>query len=643
MTGNPSLPNPGLTTSLPEVHGTVVTRHPSRWKRLFAFAGPAYLVSVGYMDPGNWATDLEGGARFGYQLLWVLAASNLMAILLQTLSARLGIVTQRDLAQACRESYSRPVCYALWGLCEIAIAACDLAEVLGAAIALNLLFHLPLIAGVLITVADTLLVLWFTRLGIRLIESLILVLVLTIAICFSVEIYWAGAEIVPLIHGFVPRLNDQSLYVAIGILGATVMPHNLYLHSALVQTRRIGTTAAEKATACKFNFLDSAVALNGALFVNAAILVLAAAIFYKRGIVVTEIQQAHVLLSPLLGTGAASVIFAVALLASGQSSTLTGTMAGQIVMEGFLSFRMRPWLRRLTTRMLAVIPAVLTIYFIGDKGTYQLLILSQVILSLQLPFAVLPLVAFTSDRRRMGQFVNPWWVKIIAWSTGVLIVGLNLRLIAGTLTEWMAAVEPNYRWPAGAALAMLLTSLGALLLWIALAPLISKTNPGQTAAAPLIRPAALAPQIPEPTYSRILVPLDHSNRDRAAVAHASAIARNMPHGPHPPVVHLIHVEEDVTSQVYGALASTAEVEAGHAYLTGIADALHRQGVKTQLVVRHSQKPMREIVQYARQIQADLVVMGAHGHKGLQDLVFGATIEGVRHGLSVPVLIVRGDT
>ncbi len=376
--------------SLPEVHETVTTSHTKFWRRLFAFAGPAYLVSVGYMDPGNWATDLEGGARFGYRLLWVLVASNLMALLLQTLSSRLGIVARRDLAQACRDEYPKAVSYALWMLCELAIIACDLAEVLGAAIGLNLLFHLPLLIGVLVTAADTLLVLWFTRVGIRVIEAFVLVLIATIAGCFAFEIFFAQPHAAEVLTGLLPRLNSQTLYVAVAIFGATVMPHNLYLHSALVQTRQIGETETDKRVACNFNFIDSTVALNGALFVNAAILVMSAAVFFKRHMIVTEIQQAYQLLSPLMGTTLAGLLFGLALLCSGQSSTLTGTMAGQIVMEGFLRFRMQPWLRRAVTRALAITPAAFTIYFAGDTGTYKLIILSQVVLSLQLPFAVIP-------------------------------------------------------------------------------------------------------------------------------------------------------------------------------------------------------------------------------------------------------------
>ncbi|MBI1792448.1 MAG: Nramp family divalent metal transporter, partial [Acidobacteria bacterium] len=387
--------------SLSDVHSSVPITDVSMWRRMFAFAGPAYLVSVGYMDPGNWATDLEGGARFGYQLLWVLVMSNAMAILLQTLSARLGIVRGLDLAQVCRETYPRAISHALWFLCEIAIAACDLAEVLGAAIGLNLLFGLPLLTGVLLTSADTLLLLWFQRFGIRAVEGFVLSLITVMGVCFFLEILMAKPPLAEMATGLIPRLSGQSLYVAIGILGATVMPHNLYLHSALVQTRQIGLSEASKRTACRFNLIDSVVALNAALLVNAAILILSSAVFFTNGKVVTEIQQAHQLLAPLLGTTLAGVLFAVALLCSGQSSTLTGTLAGQIVMEGFLNFRMRPWLRRLLTRLLAIVPAAVVIYIAGDQGTFKLLILSQVILSMQLPFAVIPLIHFTSDRAKM--------------------------------------------------------------------------------------------------------------------------------------------------------------------------------------------------------------------------------------------------
>src|SRR5215471_8957267 len=423
--------------SLADVHSSVGTAQISFWRRMFAFAGPAYLVSVGYMDPGNWATDLEGGARFGYQLLWVLVMSNAMAVLLQTLSARLGIIAGRDLAQACRESYPRSVNTALWVLCEIAVAACDLAEVLGAAIGLNLLFHIPLLLGVILTAADTLLLLWFQSFGIRTIEAFVLALITVMAVCFGIEILWARPSVSEMLPGLIPVVHRDSLFVAIAILGATVMPHNLYLHSALVQTRDIGRSQEDKRAACRYNLIDSAVALNGALLVNAAILIMAAAVFFRRGIVVTEIQQAYKLLEPLLGTSLASILFAVALLCSGQSSTLTGTLARQVVVEGFLNFRIRPWLRRLITRLMAIIPAAATIYIAGEQSTYQLIILSQVILSLQLPFAIIPLIHFTGDRARMGSFRNSAWVRALSWTTAVVIVALNLRLAVLVVADWL--------------------------------------------------------------------------------------------------------------------------------------------------------------------------------------------------------------
>ena len=624
-------PIPRRPRSLPEVHGTVTTTHPSIWRRMFAFAGPAYLVSVGYMDPGNWATDLEGGARFGYQLLWVLVMSNAMAILLQTLSARLGIVTGRDLAQACADTYPQFVNYPLWFLCEIAIAACDMAELLGAAIALNLLFGIPLLWGVFITAADTLLLLALSNFGIRLIEGIVLSMVTVIAGCMFVEIWLAKPAAGEVLSGLKPHLTPESLYVAIGMLGATVMPHNLYLHSALVQTRRIGRTTEDKRRACRYNLLDSTIALNGALLVNAAILILAATVFYKNGVVVTEIQQAHQLLAPLLGTTLASIAFGVALLLSGQSSTMTGTMAGQIVMEGFLHIRMRPWLRRLITRLVAITPAAIAISASGDEAVLPLLILSQVVLSMQLPFAVIPLLHFTSDRQRMGTFANPRWVRALGWIAAAIIVTLNLRLAVQTVAGWLAAAGA-WRWVVQVLVVVFGAALAGLLVWVTFEPWLPARlrQLGRAAAPPL--PVELEPRTP--SYRTILVPLDHTEMDREVVSLAAGLARE--HGGR---LYLFHVEEDVTSQVYGELSETAEVEAGRQYLEEIAQALRDQGVDAQAVLCHSRDPRREIVRFARQTRPDLVVMGAHGHKWFQDLVFGDTIDAVRHALGVPVLIV----
>jgi manganese transport protein len=426
---------PSSRLSLPEVHGTIaIPAGAGFWRKLFAFAGPGYLVAVGYMDPGNWATDLAGGARYGYTLLSVIMMSNLMAILLQALAARLGIASGRDLAQACRDSFSRPTTIVLWILCEIAIAACDLAEVIGAAIALNLLFGLPLTWGVVLTSLDVILVLFLQHHGFRYVEALVIGLIVAIAGSFALEIWFSRPDLAGVAAGFIPRVailrDTQMLYIAIGILGATVMPHNLYLHSSIVQTRKYGDTQENKREAIRFASIDSAVALMFALFINAAILIMAAAVFHGSGHEeVADIGEAYKLLSPLLGTTMASIIFAIALLCSGQNATLTGTLAGQIVMEGFINLRLRPWLRRLITRLIAIIPAIIVVYLYGERGTGPLLILSQVILSLQLPFAVVPLVMFTCDRSKMGVFVNPGWLKQLAWATAGIIIVLNVWLL----------------------------------------------------------------------------------------------------------------------------------------------------------------------------------------------------------------------
>jgi manganese transport protein len=424
--------------SLPEVYRSMrIPKNGSTFRKFLAFAGPGYMIAVGYMDPGNWATDLAGGSKFGYTLLSVILLSNLMAIVLQALSGKLGIVTGRDLAQACRDHYSKPVSYGLWFLCEIAIAACDLAEVIGAAIALNLLFGIPLLYGVILTALDVLIILFLQNKGFRFIEAFVIGLIATIGLCFGLELFWANPDMAGVMRGFVPTAeivkNPEMLYIAIGILGATVMPHNLYLHSSIVQTRQFEQTALGKREAIRFATWDSTIALFFALFINAAILIIAAAVFHTSGhSEVAEIGEAYRLLEPLLGTALGSILFGVALLASGQNSTLTGTLAGQIVMEGFLNLRLSPWLRRLITRLIAIIPAIIVTALYGESGTVDLLILSQVILSLQLSFAVVPLVRFTSSKQKMGQFVNPMWLNILAWSIAVIIMGLNSYLLFRT-------------------------------------------------------------------------------------------------------------------------------------------------------------------------------------------------------------------
>jgi manganese transport protein len=433
---------PAAAPSLREVYRTIpVPSGLSFWRKMLAFSGPGYLVAVGYMDPGNWATDLAGGSAFGYTLLSVILISNLMAILLQSLCARLGIVTGRDLAQACRDNYSKPVAVGLWILCEVAICACDLAEVIGSAIALYLLFGIPLLWGVCITALDVLLVMYLQNKGFRYVEVLVITLILSIGTCFLANVIFSRPDMAAVLSGFIPRpviLQDTAmLYVAIGILGATVMPHNLYLHSSIVQTRNYEQSSAGRREAIKFATIDSTVALMSALFINAAILIVAAATFHGSGQEVAEIQEAYRLLSPVLGVPIASTLFALALLASGQNSTLTGTLAGQIVMEGFLNIRLRPWLRRLITRLIAIVPAVICTAIYGASGTTKLLVFSQVVLSLQLSFAVIPLVIFTSDRVRMGAFVNPKWLTGVAWVVAIVIAALNGWLLVQTIGGWI--------------------------------------------------------------------------------------------------------------------------------------------------------------------------------------------------------------
>jgi len=595
-------------------------------KRFFAFAGPAYLVSVGYMDPGNWATDIEGGSRFGFQLLWVILMSNLMAVLLQTLSARLGIVTGRDLAQSCRDEYPKPIAYVLWILCEIAIAACDLAEVLGTAIGLNLLFGLPLIIGVILTGFDTMLFLLIQNFGIRKMEFFIILMVTTMGACFGIEMLLSKPLIGEIVTGFIPRLNSESLYVAIGILGATVMPHNLYLHSALVQTRLVEQTEQGKRQACKFNFVDTLIALNAAFLINAAILILSASVFFKNGMLVTEIQQAHTLLAPLLGTMLASTLFAVALLASGQSSTLTGTYAGQIVMEGFLHFKMRPVLRRLLTRTLAIIPAVTVIALRGDRGSYELLILSQVVLSLQLPFAVVPLIHFTSDKERMGTFVNKQWVKILAWFAAVIIVVLNARLVVSTITDWITNTGDGaiILW---FTVVLLIAGIFILLIYISLPKSWRRRKPTMPSEIEQLE------FVPHP-YTRIGVALDLGAMDSKVLSHARSLAQQ--NGAH---LVLMHIVEGVGGQLFGTQAYDDEARDDMRHLEKHAEELRITGIDVQAVLGFGRAP-KEIIRIAQEQKIDLLVMGGHGHRGMKDLIFGTSISKVRHALKIPVLVIQ---
>lgn len=597
-------------------------------RRLFAFVGPAYLVSVGYMDPGNWATDIEGGARFGYTLIWVLLMSNLMAVLLQTLSARLGIVTGYDLAEGCRKEYPRPLSFFLWILAEIAIAATDLAEALGTIIGLNLLFGLPLLWGCAVTAFDTFLLLAIQRLGVRKMEAFIVMLIATIGLCFLIEIFLAKPDWGGIASGFIPRLQPGALYIAIGIIGATVMPHNLYLHSSLVQSRAIVNTHTSKSEATRFNLIDSAVALNAAFFVNTAILVMSAAIFYKRGIVVTEIQQAHELLQPVLGSTIAPIAFALALLAAGQSSTLTGTISGQVVMEGFLNIRLRPWVRRLITRSVALLPAIVVIAIAGSEGTYKLLILSQVILSLQLPFATIPLIHFTSDPGKMGRFANRLWVKILAWVVAGIIVMLNLKLVLDELTGLLSGASILVWLLVLPGVSLLLAVLG----YVTLAPVFGRRTVWESAL--LTDSQSVAGNISPMVFKNIGVAIEHSPGDAEVISAALALIQA-----NEGRLTLVHVVDTPGTMVYGEQVQSRHSEEDRAYAEGLARGIEGRGIPVDIIIRYGH-PIEEIVKATEQAGFDLLVMGSHGHRGLQDVVFGETATSVRHAVNIPVLIVR---
>jgi manganese transport protein len=618
--------------SLSEVHETVDTTAVNRplWRRIFSFFGPAYLVSVGYMDPGNWATDLAGGSQFGYKLIWVLLMSNLMALLLQSLSARLGIVRRRDLAQANRETYPRGVNFALYILAEIAIAATDLAEVLGMAIGLQLLTGIPLIWGVLITVLDTFLLLLLQRLGMRKMEAFIIGLVFIIGMSFLIEIILAKPDLSEVVTGFVPSIpNDTALYIAIGIIGATVMPHNLYLHSALVQTRKIKRDKDGIKKALKLNFLDSAIALNLAFFVNAAILVLAAAVFFKTGRTdVAEIKDAHHLLDQLLGTKLAPVLFAVALIAAGQSSTVTGTLAGQIVMEGYLRLRINPWMRRLLTRLIAIIPAVIVILINGEDNIDSLLILSQVILSLQLGFAIIPLIHFVSDKKTMGSFAIKPIVQVAAWAITAILVYLNLRMVSSQAADYFAS-PGNLFWK-------FIIVLGGIifvsLLVIAIVyPLVKrKWRHVQVQMHP---EATAFHSLALPSYSKIAIALDFSENDQKLLAHALGQGNNNT------TYVLLHVVESVPARIYEYDSDDLETLKDKEHLDFYASQLRERGFNVESRIGFGNRA-KEIVRIVKEANGDMLVIGAHGHSGIKDFFYGETINSVRHELKMPVLVVN---
>jgi manganese transport protein len=619
--------------SLSEVHASVDTSSRKGWRRVFAFLGPAYLVSVGYMDPGNWATDIAGGSQFGYTLIWVLLMSNIMALLLQSLSARLGIVRQLDLAQASRKTYHPTVNYALWFLAEIAIAATDLAEVLGMAIGLNLLFGIPLVWGVSLTVLDTLLLLLLQNYGIRKIEAFIISLVGIIGVAFVIEMILAQPDMGQLAKGFIPSIpNDQALYIAIGIIGATVMPHNLYLHSSLVQTRRIENTDKGIWRAIKYNFIDSAIALNAAFFVNAAILVLAASTFFRAGMYeVQEIQDAYKFLAPLLGTEWASILFGIALIAAGQSSTITGTLSGQIVMEGYLNLRIAPWLRRLITRLIAIIPAYLVILIYGEGRTGQLLVFSQVVLSLQLGFAIIPLIHFTSDKAKMGKFAAGPWVSGAAWIIAAIIVALNAKLVYQEVAGWIMDAGNN-AWIIWLTVVPVCMAAVALLVYIIIKPLIEKRRFEKTTRLPH---GYAQPLVVDGTakYNRIAVCVDFSTVDAAAIS--SALAQ----GGKQATYLLIHITETAGAMVYGSDIADRESSEDAAALATYLQEIRAQGYTIESRIGYG-NPRKSIPEIVNAYQADLLVMGAHGHTWFKDLIFGTTLESVRHRVTIPVLIVK---
>ena len=618
--------------SLSEVNASVDTSNKTGfWKKLFAFMGPAYLISVGYMDPGNWATDIAAGSQFGYTLLWVLLMSNLMALLLQSLSARLGIVSGRDLAQASRENYPKAINYFLYALAEIAIAACDLAEVIGMAIGLQLLFDIPLLVGVTISVLDTFILLFLLRFGIRKMEAFILTLVAIIGVSFLVEMIFAKPAVDELVKGFVPSIpNDIALYIAIGIIGATVMPHNLYLHSSLVQTRRIERDFKSLKSAIKFNIIDSAIALNLAFFVNAAILILAASAFFRSGMFqVSEIQDAHKFLQPMLGTQWAPVLFAIALIAAGQSSTVTGTLAGQIIMEGYLNLRIQPWIRRLLTRILAIVPAYLAIYYLGEAATGELLILSQVILSLQLGFAVIPLIHFVSNKNKMGEFAIGLKIKVLAWLSALIIVSLNIKLVYEELNSWLnnPQTNPLFIW---ILVIPILAAALLLLLYITFGPLFKKTSYIAYLPHNEFKPLE---ELYELKYKKIAVAVDFSSMDNKAINQAIS------QGGKKAEFLLIHVVETPGALIMGDETKDMETLTDKENLNNYREKLINQGYDVIIKLGYG-NPKKAISDIVNQEKVDLVVMAAHGHRGFKDIIFGTTVDAVRHRINVPLFIVN---
>lgn len=616
--------------SLSEVHSTVRTDKKG-WRKILAFLGPAYLVSVGYMDPGNWATDIAGGSEFGYKLIWVLLMSNLIAVLLQSLSARLGIVRGMDLAQASKNAYPKWANIPLYILAEIAIAACDLAEIVGMAIGLNLLFGLPLVWGISLTALDTILLLFLLNRGMRTMEVFIVSMVFIIGLSFLAEMFIVSPVYGDVMKGFIPsNLTGNALYISIGIIGATVMPHNLYLHSSLVQTRKFERSSAGMKNAIRLNFFDTTIALNLAFFVNAAILVLAAAAFYVNGYYhVAEIQDASKLLENLFGK-TAPTFFAIALIASGQSSTITGTLAGQIVMEGHLNLRIQPWLRRMITRLLAIIPALFTILYFGDEALGSLLILSQVVLSLQLGFAVIPLIHFNSDRKLMQEFTIKPWVKILAWVSAAIIVYLNIHLVVDEISGWIASAG-EYKVLIYTIVIPLALAALILLGFVFIHPFLSVK---QKRKAQLPHGQAVNFEaIDSFQYKQVAIAIDFSGNDQRIISSA------LNQGGKSATYTLIHVVESAVALYYAKNTMDYETQLDHDSLTKYQASLKKLGYTANIQIGFG-KAAIEIAKIVDRHDIDLLVMGGHGHKGIKDLIFGTTVDAVRHRIKVPLLIVN---
>ncbi len=622
---------PNQTKSLEDVHESVSVKK-TGFKKILSFFGPAYLISVGYMDPGNWATDLAGGSQFGYTLIWVLLMSNIMALLLQSLCTRLGIVRRKDLAQCNRETYPKGMNFVLYILAEIAIAACDLAEILGMAIGLNLLFGIDLIYGVLISFLDTFLLLYLQKLGMRKMELFIVGLIAMIGLCFMTEMFLAKPDFGEVAKGFIPSIpNSAALYISIGIIGATVMPHNLYLHSALVQTRKIDRDDNSIKKALKYNFWDSAIALNLAFLVNAAILILASSVFHKNGYHdVAELSDAYRLLGTTLGTDLAPKLFAVALILAGQSSTVTGTLAGQIVMEGYLHLRINPVLRRILTRSLAVLPAVIVILIFGEKEVGSLLIFSQVILSMQLAFAVIPLIHFVSDKSKMGNFTINTTTKFFAWTIAFIISFLNAQLVYGEFNKWMANSQS---YSLNIALVALEIGLLILLMLTFLIPIFIKRNQENQKEIHEPFEAFTLEEISKQHFQRIIIALDFSKTDKKVINYATQLASTESS------LILVHVVESATVKYTGEKTNDAEALSDLKRLEQYAQILRPIFNETKIELGYNNR-VNTIVEISKRHNADLIIVGSHGHRGFMDFIFGETINKLQHRVDIPVFIAK---